>query len=107
MISPELSGNLLEPAATILQTLIADHKESGQTVAYLNLCVRKVELVLANDQPDKFRCEYVARVSAHAQKTVQRGQILVEQDPYELPFVKFLTFGWDGKWKLKEFRAAA
>jgi hypothetical protein len=100
----EFDGNLIDPAASEIRSLIAAQQQNGETVQYRNLCVRKVELVVASDAPARFRCEYVARVSAHAQKIVTRGDTTRHQDPYEVPFVRFLTFGWaDEKWKLKEF----
>jgi predicted lipid-binding transport protein (Tim44 family)/uncharacterized membrane protein YgcG len=82
-----------------IATLHAD----GQSVAYRNLCVRKVELVLVRNFKDNNQDEFTARISAHAQYICRKGNQILRQDEEVAPFEEFWTFGRrDGQWKLKE-----
>ena len=68
-----------------------------------NLCIRKVELILVRNFSDNAKDEFTVRISAHAQRGVERGGISVHQDSDVTPFVQFWTFGrLDKQWKLKE-----
>jgi len=92
---PEVSGNL--------QAQLAKWKKTGHISEYRNLCVRKVELLLVRNYADSSRDEYTVRISAHAQRIVRRGEMVISQEAYVTPFEEYWTFGrLDGQWKLKE-----
>ena len=75
----------------------------GTQLEFRNLCVRKVELILVGNFSDNAQDEFTVRISAHAQRTVRRNNLLISQDPYVTPFVEFWTFGrLENEWKLKE-----
>jgi len=99
-----LSGDDLFPAtAQNLGTWIAQCIADGRTIEYRNLCVRKVELVLVRNFSDNTRDEFVARISAHAQRIIKQGGAVLQEDEYVSPWEEYWTFGrLDGQWKLKE-----
>jgi Type IV secretion-system coupling protein DNA-binding domain len=107
LMTSEESGNpqsvtaddLLPDALLKVRGVISHRHQAGETVQYRNLCVRKVELVLARSNPDQF----LARVTGHAQTIISRDFSVIRQDPYEIPFVQFLLFELTAsKWKLKD-----
>ncbi|MCX5685390.1 MAG: TIM44-like domain-containing protein [Planctomycetota bacterium] len=103
------------PAADLFPDVAADlavemrqRQASGVTIAFRNLCIRKAELLLVRNFADNSKDEFTVRMSAHAQKTLSRGGVIVVQDPYVAPFEDYWTFGrMDGQWKLKEILPAA
>jgi predicted lipid-binding transport protein (Tim44 family) len=95
--------DLFPAAAVDLRQQIAKQRSGGLSVEYRNLCVRKVELVLVRNYSDNTRDEFVARISAHAQRIVKQGGAVSQQDEYVSPWEEYWTFGrLDGQWKLKE-----
>jgi len=101
-------GDIMPATLTQLQASIHARISEGKAVEYRNLCVRKVDLVVVRPLPDRNNCEFMARVSAHAQTTVTQGQKVLQHDDYEKPFLKYLVFGSDnGQWKLKTILPAS
>jgi predicted lipid-binding transport protein (Tim44 family) len=95
--------DLFPAAAVDLRQQIAKQRSAGMSVEYRNLCVRKVELVLVRNYSDNTRDEFVARISAHAQRVIKQGGAVSQQDEYVSPWEEYWTFGrLDGQWKLKE-----
>ena len=94
----------LFPAVAVdLRQQLTKQQTFGLMIEYRNLCVRKVELVLVRNFADNTKDEYTVRISAHAQKVIQRSGTVVSQDEYVVPFMEYWTFGrLDGQWKLKE-----
>jgi predicted lipid-binding transport protein (Tim44 family) len=81
---------------------------NGTRLEFRNLCVRKVELIFVQNYSDNSQDEFTVRISAHAQRAVQRNNLLISRDAYVTPFVEFWTFGrLDNDWKLKEVVPAA
>lgn len=80
-----------------------ERKQSeGLSEEYRNLCIRKVDLVLVRNYSDNTKDEFVARVSAHAQRVVMRHGQVVSKDADVVPFMQYWTFGRQGdQWKLK------
>jgi hypothetical protein len=75
----------------------------GMVTEYRNLCVRKAELILIRNYADLAKDEFTVRISAHAQKIVRKGTIVLSQQQYVSPFEEYWTFGrLDNIWKLKE-----
>jgi len=102
------ASDLFPDVASALSDEIRRRQESGVTLAFRNLCVRKVELLLVRNFADNTKDEFTVRTSAHAQKTMSRGGAILVQDPYVAPFEEYWTFGrMDGQWKLKEVLPAA
>ena len=92
---PELAESLREEIRT--------RRGAGLTLEYRNLCVRKVELVLVRNLANRSDDEFVARISAHAQRAVVHNGQVRQQDEYVTPFEEFWTFGRSGhQWNLKE-----
>lgn len=80
----------------------------GTRLEFRNLCVRKVELILVQNYADNSQDEFTVRISAHAQRSVHRNNLLISRDAYVTPFVEFWTFGrLENDWKLKEVVPAA
>jgi predicted lipid-binding transport protein (Tim44 family)/uncharacterized membrane protein YgcG len=94
----------LFPAVAVdLRQQIAKQRTAGLSIEYRNLCVRKAELILVRNFAVNSQDEYTVRISAHAQKIIKRGGVIVSQDEYVTPFMEYWTFGrLDGLWKLKE-----
>ncbi|MBI5724241.1 MAG: TIM44-like domain-containing protein [Planctomycetes bacterium] len=100
---PELLADCFPEIAQYLQQESQDWKQKGLGFEYRNFCVRKVELVLVRNFRDNRMDEYVARISAHAQRVFKEGGDIQKQDEYVTPFDEFWTFGrLDNAWKLKE-----
>jgi predicted lipid-binding transport protein (Tim44 family) len=75
----------------------------GTKLEFRNLCVRKAELILVRNFADNSKDEFTVRLSAHAQRIVHRGGLLISEDPYVTPFTEYWTFGrLDNEWKMKE-----
>jgi len=86
-----------------LETWITECVADGRAVEYRNLCVRKVDLVLVRNFSDNTQDEFVARISAHAQRIITKNGAVLHQDKYVSPWDEYWTFGrLDTKWKLKE-----
>ena len=86
-----------------LKALIIQKKQEGMSFEFRNLCVRKVELVLVNNRADNKEDEFVARISAHAQKRMLQNGTVLLSDENVMPFTEYWTFGpHEGRWKLKE-----
>jgi hypothetical protein len=65
--------------------------------------VRNAEIVLVRNFADNSRDEFVARISAHAQRILRKGDRVASGDEFVSPFEEYWTFGRrDGAWKLKE-----
>ena len=48
------------------------------------------------------------RISAHAQRAVRRGGLLISEESYVTPYSEFWTFGrLDCEWKLKEVQPSS
>ncbi|MEI6084226.1 MAG: TIM44-like domain-containing protein [Verrucomicrobiota bacterium] len=96
-------AGLFPATAAALRAEIAERQQHGARIEYRNLCVRKVELVHVNNQADSTQDEFTVRISAHAQRIIQKGGVEVGRDEDVTPFTQFWTFGrHDGQWKLKE-----
>jgi len=99
---------LFPDVATSLQDQIRERSAHGMRVEYRNLCIRKLELVLVRNYADNARDEFTARIRAHAQKIVRRGEAVVTEDEYVSPFEEYWTFGrLNEQWKLKEVLPSA
>jgi hypothetical protein len=62
-----------------------------------------VELLLVHNYADNTQDEFTVRISAHAQKIIQKGEKVISEEAYVTPFEEYWTFGrLDGQWKLKE-----
>ncbi|MCX5786539.1 MAG: polymorphic toxin-type HINT domain-containing protein [Elusimicrobia bacterium] len=91
-----------------LKALMLKKKQEGMSFEFRNLCVRKVELVLVNNRADKEESEFVARISAHAQKRLLQNGAELHSDINVMPFTEYWTFGpHEGCWKLKEILSKA
>lgn len=93
------AGDLTSDAAEALRAEITAMVNAGQSVEYANLCVRRVELVLVRNYKDNRKDSFCARVTAHAQKIVRRGEQVVSQQPDVTAFTEFWEFirtteGW-------------
>jgi predicted lipid-binding transport protein (Tim44 family) len=96
-------GELFPATADALRGEIVQRQQHGASIEYRNLCVRKVELVHVNNQTDAAQDEFTVRISAHAQRIIQKSGVEVGRDEDVTPFTQFWTFGrHDGEWKLKE-----
>ena len=92
---PEVAANLEEQ--------VRQSQASGIRVEYRNLCVRKVDLLLARNFSDPSKDEFTVRISAHAQRVVRQADRIRSEQEYVTPFEEYWTFGrLDQKWKLKE-----
>jgi predicted lipid-binding transport protein (Tim44 family) len=98
------AANLTPAAYANLVAAMDQRRTRGQTIEYRNLCVRKVDIVWLRVMPDKANCEFMARISAHAQIAIYKSGTLVSRDDCEMPFVKYLDFSHDGRqWKMQSF----
>ena len=78
-------------------------QSEGLRVEYRNLCVRKAELILVRNFTDTSKDEFTARISAHAQRILRKGDDIWSGQEDVTPFEEYWTFGrLDGVWKLKE-----
>ena len=102
------ASELFPEVAASLQSELVRLGGQGTKLEFRNLCVRKVDLVLVRNFSDNSKDEFTVRLSAHAQRAVHRGGLLISEDPYVTPFTEFWTFGrLDNEWKLKEVLPAA
>jgi len=102
------AADLFPDVAAHLAEEIRQRRQEGVRLSFRNLCVRKAELLLVRNYADNARDEFTVRVSAHAQKTLSRGDRILVEDPYVSPFEEYWTFGrMDGQWKLKEVLPSA
>jgi len=96
-------GELFPEVAGGLRAELERLRSDGTRLEFRNLCVRKAELILVRNYADNARDEYTVRITAHAQRAIYRGGIVVSRDDDVTPFTQFWTFGrLDGAWKLKE-----
>lgn len=104
-LSAEDAAELFPDVAQDLQVELNQKQLQGISLEFRNLCVRKVDLILIrnHDTRQNSEDEWVARISAHAQKIVRRHGQITQQDEDVTPFEEYWTFGrLDGQWKLKE-----
>ncbi len=95
--------DLFPEVAASLHDEIARRQQTGTTLEFRNLCVRKAELLLVRNFTDNTRDEFTVRISAHAQRFVKQAGAVVGKDEYVTPVTEYWTFGrLDGQWKLKE-----
>jgi predicted lipid-binding transport protein (Tim44 family) len=96
-------ADLFPEVAESLKTQLTQWQSEGLRVEYRNLCVRKAELILVRNFTDPSRDEFTARISAHAQRILRKGDAVWSGQQDVTPFEEFWTFGrLDGVWKLKE-----
>ncbi|PIS47384.1 MAG: hypothetical protein COT17_03660, partial [Elusimicrobia bacterium CG08_land_8_20_14_0_20_51_18] len=97
---PEISRTLVE--------LMEQKKSEKMSFEFRNLCIRKVDIVLVNNKASGGEDEFVARISAHAQKKMIKENMVLHDDGYVTAFTEYWTFGKGEKnWKLKEILARA
>jgi predicted lipid-binding transport protein (Tim44 family) len=96
-------------AAEAFRQHLANMQTSGLSAEYRNLCVRKVQIVHVRNCADNSQDEFTARINAHAQLIVRRGNEVVKKDEDVRAFVEYWTFGRHGgsRWKLKEVQQEA
>ena len=96
------AADLFPAVAANLEEEIKRRKDQGYSMEFRNLCVRKADLVLIRNFRDNTKDEFTVRISAHAQKIVQKNGEVVSEQEYVTPFEEYWTFGrLDGQWKLK------
>ena len=96
-------ADLFPEIAESLRAQIRQRQGQGLKVEYRNLCVRKAELILVRNFADRAKDEFTARISAHAQRIIHKGDQIRSEQQYVTPFEEYWTFGrLDEQWKLKE-----
>jgi len=96
-------ADLFPQVAESLRKQMEQWQMEGNATEYRNLCVRKAELILIRNYADPAKDEYTCRISAHAQKIVRKGKMVLTEQQYVTPFEEYWTFGRGDKiWKLKE-----
>jgi predicted lipid-binding transport protein (Tim44 family)/3-dehydroquinate synthase class II len=96
-------ADLFPAIAESLRAQIRQWQGQGLKVEYRNLCVRKAELILVRNFADLAKDEFTARISAHAQRIIHKGDQIKSEQQYVTPFEEYWTFGrLDNQWKLKE-----
>lgn len=96
-------ADLFPEVAASLQQQLGQWLSEGLRVEYRNLCVRKAELILVQNFADPSRDEYTARISAHAQRMLRKGDAVWSAQEDVTPFEEYWIFGrLDGVWELKE-----
>ncbi len=104
-------GSLSSDARKLVFPDFADHFKKHLATAkkektrheFLNLSVRKTELVLIRNYNDNTKDEFVVRIRAHAQKKIWKNRRIWFQDPDVQVWQEYWVFGRDeGLWKLKE-----
>lgn len=96
-------ADLFPEIAESLRAQIRQWQGQGLKVEYRNLCVRKAELILVRNFADRAKDEFTARISAHAQRIIHKGDQIRSEQQYVTPFEEYWTFGrLDEQWKLKE-----
>jgi predicted lipid-binding transport protein (Tim44 family) len=95
--------DMFPEVAASLREEIARRQLAGTSLEFRNLCVRKAELLLVHNFTDNTRDEFTVRISAHAQRFVKQGGVVVGEDEFVTPFTEYWTLGrLDNQWKLKE-----
>lgn len=96
-------ADLFPEVAESLQKQLGQWQSEGLRIEYRNLCVRKAELILVQNFADQSKDEFTARISAHAQRMLRKGDAIWSGQEDVTPFEEYWTFGrLDGVWKLKE-----
>ncbi len=97
------AADLFPKVAESLRTQIRHWQSEGLKVEYRNLCVRKAELIQVLNVAGRTEDEFTVRISAHAQRMIQKGGRITSEQPDVTPFEEYWTFGrLDEQWKLKE-----
>ena len=97
------AADLFPQVAESLRKQMEQWQMEGNVTEYRNLCVRKAELILIRNYADSAKDEFTVRISAHAQKIVRKGKMVLTEQQYVTPFEEYWTFGrLDKIWKLKE-----
>ena len=97
------TADMFPQVAESLSNQIKQWQMEGMATEYRNLCVRKAELILIRNYADPTKDEFTVRISAHAQKIIRKGNVVLSQQQYVSPFEEYWTFGrLDKIWKLKE-----
>ena len=76
---------LFPDMAASLQNELVRLGGQGTKLEFHNLCVRKAELILVRNYADNSKDEFTVRISAHAQRVVRRGGLIISQDEYVAP----------------------
>ena len=96
-------ADLFPQVAESLHKQMEQWQMESNVTEYRNLCVRKAELILIRNYADPAKDEFTVRISAHAQKIVRKGKMVLTEQQYVTPFEEYWTFGrLDKLWKLKE-----
>ncbi len=102
------SADLFPQVAESLRAQIRQWQEQGLNVEYRNLCVRKAELILVRNFADPAKDEFTARINAHAQRIIHKGDQIRSEQQDVTPFEEYWVFGrLDNQWKLKEVLPSA
>lgn len=97
------ASDLFPQVTESLRKQMEQWQMEGNATEYRNLCVRKAELILIRNYADPAKDEFTCRISAHAQKIVRKGKMVLTGQQYVTPFEEYWTFGrLDKIWKLKE-----
>jgi predicted lipid-binding transport protein (Tim44 family) len=97
------AADLFPQVAESLRKQMEQWQMEGNVTEYRNLCVRKAELILIRNYADPAKDEFTCRISAHAQKIVRKGKMVLTEQQFVTPFEEYWTFGrLDKLWKLKE-----
>lgn len=97
------AADLFPQVTESLRKQMEQWQMEGNVTEYRNLCVRKAELILIRNYADPAKDEFTCRISAHAQKIVRKGKMVLTEQQYVTPFEEYWTFGrLDKIWKLKE-----
>jgi hypothetical protein len=97
------AADLFPDVAESLRAQIHSWQSDGLKVEYRNLCVRKAELIQVRNFAEMTKDEFTVRISAHAQRIIQKGGRITSEQPDVTPFEEYWTFGrLNGQWKLKE-----
>jgi predicted lipid-binding transport protein (Tim44 family)/uncharacterized membrane protein YgcG len=96
-------ADLFPEVAESLKMQLSQWQSGGSRVEYRNLCVRRAELILVRNFKDPSCDEFTARINAHAQRILRKGNVIRSSQNDVTPFEEYWTFGrLDGVWKLKE-----
>jgi predicted lipid-binding transport protein (Tim44 family) len=100
--TPLPAADLFPQVLQSFRQKLTDRQSRGTMVDHHNLCIRKVEPILARNYRNDDDDEFTVRIVAHAQRIVRRNGQIISQDPDVTPFTEYWTFGrLDGVWKLK------
>jgi len=100
-------SDMIPSAYAKVQSTIAARKNAGNSVEFRNLCVRKTEIVLAEPNPAGQGSHCTIRIHAHAQTIVTQKNVIIRRDPYERPFVQYVTLELSkGRWLLRSIEHA-